>query len=91
MNKNIQALYQAVKQLGGSFQFKEYKDCPAVSVNHFGEQTRMRVLEVEVDEDEVLMRVDDFTEEIYETIYADDVLEDGIEIILNTIKRVSTP
>lgn len=91
MNKNIQALHKAIERLGGSFQFKEYKDCPAVSVNYFGEQTRMRVLEVEVDEDEVLMRVDDFTEEIYETIYADDVLEDGIEIILNTIKRVTTP
>ena len=49
----------------------------------------MRVLEVEVDEDEVLMRVDDFTEEIYETIYAEDVIETGIEIVLEAVQRIS--
>lgn len=89
MKENIQVLHEAVKQLGGSFQFKEYKDCPAITVDYLGEQIRMRVLEVEVDEDEVLMRVDDFTEEIYETIYAEDVIEPGIEIVLEAIQRIS--
>ena len=89
MKENIKALHEAVKQLGGSFQFKEYKDCPAIMVDYFGEQTRMRVLEVEVDEDEVWMRVDDFTEEIYETIYAEDVIEPGIEIVLEAVQRIS--
>lgn len=89
MNENIQALYEAVKKEEGSFQFKKYKDCPAISVDYFGEQTRMRVLEVEVDEDDILIRVDDFTEEVYETIDAGDVLENGIKIIHEAIQRLS--
>ena len=85
---NIQTLREVLKAQGGTFQFKQYKDCPAIDVDFHGEEMRMRVLELSLDEDVILIRVDDFTEEIYETIWPDDVLGNGLQTITEAILRI---
>ena len=79
-----------VRECGGKFQFDKHEDCVGVRVQSYDDKEPypFRVVEIIVDEDDdVILFGDDFSEEVWESTFPDEVIGDGMIRIADALRR----
>lgn len=81
-----------VRECGGKFQFDKHEDCVGVRVQSYTDKEPhpFRVVEIIVDEDDdVILFGDDFSEEVWESTFPDEVIGDGMIRIADALRRAT--
>ena len=81
-----------VRECGGKFQFDKHEDCVGVRVQSYADKEPypFRVVEIIVDEDDdVILFGDDFSEEVWESAFPDEVIGDGMIRIADALRRAT--
>lgn len=81
-----------VRDCGGKFQFDKHEDCVGVRVQSYDDKESypFRVVEIIVDEDDdVILFGDDFSEEVWESAFPDEVIGDGMIRIADALRRAT--